>query len=194
LRRRRHNTAQGYRFDDDGDMLEAYVAADMNCDGTINAFDVDAFTLALTATPPDYPEYYSVYPTCDRLNADMNGDAVLDAFDVDLFTEYLTGHAGATGLRQVYTWDPENRLIAVGPADDMTLINSTKRAKYAYDYMGRRIEKKVYTWTTPFPPAQRQRLAGDPSADSQARQRCGLCRDVLLRRHLPAEPENSHPG
>jgi hypothetical protein len=87
-----------------------------------------------------------------RANGDMNGDGVLDTFDVDLFTEYLTGHGGATGLRQVYTWDAENRLITAGPADDMTLINGTKRASYVYDYMGRRIEKKVYTWTTMPPP------------------------------------------
>jgi hypothetical protein len=142
------NLGQGYRYDDDGDMLEAYVAADMDCNATINTFDVDAFTLALT----NLPQYYVQYPTCNHLNGDMNGDGVLDTFDIDLFTEYLTGHSGATGLRQVYTWDAENRLITAGPADDMTLINGTKRAECAYDYMGRRIEKKVYTWTTMPPP------------------------------------------
>jgi hypothetical protein len=66
-------------------MEEAYVAADMNCDGVISVADEAAFRLALTATPPTYPEYYNVYPTCDRLNGDMNGDGVLDDDDVALF-------------------------------------------------------------------------------------------------------------
>jgi hypothetical protein len=123
------NLGQGYRYDEDGNLLDAYVAADMNCDGTINTFDVDAFTLALT----NLPQYYVQYPTCNHLNGDMNGDGVLDTFDIDLFTEYLTGHSGATGLRQVYTWDAENRLITAGPADEGPPLAGAKRAEYVYD-------------------------------------------------------------
>jgi RHS repeat-associated protein len=54
----------------------------------------------------------------------------------------------------VYAWDAENRLIAVGPPVEGPPLAGAKRAEYAYDYMGRRIEKKVYTWQTTPPPAQ----------------------------------------
>ena len=42
------NTGQGYRFDHDGNMIEAYIEADMNCDGVINSAHDTAFQLALT--------------------------------------------------------------------------------------------------------------------------------------------------
>ena len=66
--------AQGYRYDEDGNLVEAYVAADMNCDGQINNFDVDPYVLALVSGAPDYEEYYLEYPNCNALNGDLNGD------------------------------------------------------------------------------------------------------------------------
>jgi len=56
--------AHGYPYDADGNLVEAYVAADMNCDGVLNNFDVDAFVLALT----NLPGYYLQYPNCNYLN------------------------------------------------------------------------------------------------------------------------------
>ncbi len=54
---------------------------DLNCDGAVNAFDVDAFTLALTN-----PEAYcSAYRECNRLLADINCDGAVNGFDVDAF-------------------------------------------------------------------------------------------------------------
>ena len=38
---------QGLRYDADGNLVEYYVAADMNCDGSINYADVNPFILAL---------------------------------------------------------------------------------------------------------------------------------------------------
>jgi len=63
---------------------------DLNCDGQVNAFDIDPFVLVLTPTPPNYPEYYAVYPGCDALLADVNGDGLLNAFDIDPFVDLLT--------------------------------------------------------------------------------------------------------
>ena len=59
---------------------------DMNCDGYLNAFDIDPFVLALT-TPS---QYVTQYPDCDWTNADVNGDGFVDAFDIDPFIVLLT--------------------------------------------------------------------------------------------------------
>ncbi len=58
---------------------------DLNCDDLVNAFDVDAFALALA--DPYY--YYFTYPGCDSNLADINGDGFVNAFDIDPFIELL---------------------------------------------------------------------------------------------------------
>ncbi|MGD8451284.1 MAG: M28 family peptidase [Phycisphaerae bacterium] len=68
-----------------------FVAGDLNCDGTVDNFDIRAFVLALTATPPDYLEYYGFYPDCNRMLADVNGDGNVDNFDISPFVSLLTG-------------------------------------------------------------------------------------------------------
>ena len=60
--------------------------ADMNCDGVIDAFDIDPFVLALT----DPAGYAAAYPNCDIYNGDINGDGLIDAFDIDPFVECIT--------------------------------------------------------------------------------------------------------
>ena len=60
---------------------------DLNCDGVLNAFDIDPFVLALT----DPDGYAAAFPYCDRNLADVNGDGVINAFDIDPFVELLTG-------------------------------------------------------------------------------------------------------
>jgi hypothetical protein len=66
------------------------VAGDLNCDGAVNNFDITPFVLALTATPPDYPEYYAQYGECDHTLADINGDGAVNNFDITPFVELLT--------------------------------------------------------------------------------------------------------
>ncbi|HOO15673.1 MAG TPA: C25 family cysteine peptidase [Phycisphaerae bacterium] len=61
-------------------------AGDLNCDGAINAFDIDPFVLALT----DVAVYATLFPACDYLLADINGDGAVNAFDIDPFVELLT--------------------------------------------------------------------------------------------------------
>jgi 1,4-alpha-glucan branching enzyme len=61
---------------------------DCNCDGFINAFDIDPFVLALT----DPAGYTATYPNCNLLNADANGDRTVNSFDIDPFVELLTGN------------------------------------------------------------------------------------------------------
>ena len=64
-----------------------YSLGDLNCDGEINAFDIDPFVLALT----DPAGYASAWPDCDIMLADINGDGEINAFDIDPFVELLTG-------------------------------------------------------------------------------------------------------
>jgi hypothetical protein len=60
---------------------------DLNCDGALNAFDIDPFVLALT----DPAGYAAAYPRCHRLNGDCNADGTVDAFDIDPFVALLVG-------------------------------------------------------------------------------------------------------
>ncbi len=60
---------------------------DVNCDGAVNAFDIDPFVLALTSPTG----YASAYPECDLGSADASGDGVVNAFDIDPFVDLLIG-------------------------------------------------------------------------------------------------------
>ena len=67
--------------------LPACVRGDANCDGQINAFDIDAFVRALS----DRPAWEAAY-ACDYMCAnDCNGDGAVNAFDIDAFVRLLTG-------------------------------------------------------------------------------------------------------
>ena len=63
---------------------------DMNCDGIINAYDIDGFILALSSYP-DFAEYYDQYPDCDPMLADCNGDGIVNAYDIDGFILLVGG-------------------------------------------------------------------------------------------------------
>jgi hypothetical protein len=62
-------------------------AGDLNCDGAVNAFDIDPFVLALTSPPT----YATQFADCDYMLADCNGDGEVNAFDIDPFVALLTG-------------------------------------------------------------------------------------------------------
>ncbi len=71
----------------------AVPCGDLNCDGLVNAFDIDPFVLALTS-----PEVYvAQFPDCDIMRADINGDGLVNAFDIDPFVDCLvTGGWGSS--------------------------------------------------------------------------------------------------
>jgi len=58
---------------------------DVNCDGSVNNFDIDAFVLALSN--PD--AYAQAYPNCDISSADVNGDGSVNNFDIDPFVQCI---------------------------------------------------------------------------------------------------------
>jgi hypothetical protein len=60
-----------------------------------------------------------------------------------------------TGVSPVsYTWDAENRLAAVIPKNP---VDESKKLKFTYDYMGRRVRKQVFDWDPAAPAAGRTR-------------------------------------
>ena len=60
---------------------------DLNCDGAVNALDIEPFLVALFD-----PEQYPVeYPNCDINNGDINGDGSIDALDIEPFLVLLFG-------------------------------------------------------------------------------------------------------
>ncbi len=64
---------------------DVLVPGDLNCDGLVNAFDIDPFVLALT----DPAAYADAFPTCNILNGDCNNDGNVNAFDIDPFVSLL---------------------------------------------------------------------------------------------------------
>ena len=61
------------------------ILGDLNCDGVLDAFDIEPFVLALF----DPLEYAIQYPDCDINLADINGDGSIDAFDIEPFLDLL---------------------------------------------------------------------------------------------------------
>ncbi|MBL8878862.1 MAG: hypothetical protein JNG88_07050 [Phycisphaerales bacterium] len=58
-----------------------FTRGDVNCDGAVNNFDIDAFVLALS----DPAAYAAVYPNCDIASADVSVDGNVNNFDIDPF-------------------------------------------------------------------------------------------------------------
>jgi subtilisin family serine protease len=83
--------ASGTSLDANGngipDECEGGLLGDMNCDGTVNGYDIDPFVLALT----NPAGYQAAYPACQIGNADINGDGVVNGYDIDPFVSLLTG-------------------------------------------------------------------------------------------------------
>jgi len=78
----------GFNVTNDPALIDLFktLYGDLNCDGVVNNFDIDPFTLALT-NPAGYA---AAYPNCDRMLADCNHDGVVNNFDIDPFVKLLT--------------------------------------------------------------------------------------------------------
>ena len=60
---------------------------DLNCDGTVNYADINAFVQALGSQSA----YESAYPSCNWLNADCDGDGQVNYADINPFINMLSG-------------------------------------------------------------------------------------------------------
>jgi FtsP/CotA-like multicopper oxidase with cupredoxin domain len=58
---------------------------DLNCDGQLNALDIDPFVLALS----DRLAYEAAYPHCDRMLGDCDGDGSVNGLDIGPFVDML---------------------------------------------------------------------------------------------------------
>ena len=58
---------------------------DVNCDGRVDAADIQPFLAALF-DPESYPAHY---PDCDVAQADMNLDGSVNAFDIEPLLDIL---------------------------------------------------------------------------------------------------------
>jgi hypothetical protein len=132
---------QSLDYDEDGNLVHSWAAGDMNCDGLVNTNDIDAFSLALSGEAA----YEAVYPNCDWLNGDTNGDGTVNSDDIDPFTALVNGSGSSLSPANTYVWDGENRLVEVWPTFPASTANP-KKVNFAYDYLGRRVSKKVYNW------------------------------------------------
>ncbi|MGE0481618.1 MAG: hypothetical protein AB7Q17_14215, partial [Phycisphaerae bacterium] len=138
---------QGYSFDADGNLAEQWLIGDATCDGMVNSFDTDWFVAAiLDPENNEMPEFYPGDQECwDRRVewADVDGNGLINSFDVDPFVDVLTS-GGA--VSRAFTWNAENKLVMAAPVQSPPPFGA-QRVKFVYDYMGRRIEKLVETWT-----------------------------------------------
>ncbi len=67
------------------EVIHGTSTGDMNCDGAVDAADIDAFFLGL-ANPA---QYEVIYPDCTIANGDLNADGATDGGDIDPFFHCL---------------------------------------------------------------------------------------------------------
>jgi RHS repeat-associated protein len=63
---------------------------------------------------------------------------------LEAYTYDADGNLTSDG-RWGYTWDGENRLIAMESIASVP-VEAKSKLEFAYDFMGRRLEKKIYSW------------------------------------------------
>jgi RHS repeat-associated protein len=88
-----------------------------------------------------------VYYCTNALNQYTHTDTGENCLDpIETFTHDDDGNLTADGT-YTYAWDGENRLVEVvttRPPEQYQ--NGDKKLRFAYDYMGRRVRKQVFTW------------------------------------------------
>lgn len=132
----------------------AHAAATVTVNNQATSRKGDYFSKELVVDNTSSPVYAPINVLAIRAGVGGNGeDAVMQSnSDVYLPKSVETYNYDADGNltsdgRWNYTWDAENRLrsmqtIAAAP------LEARKRLEFVYDYMGRRIQKKVYNWNT----------------------------------------------
>ncbi len=66
--------------------------------------------------------------------------------DINPFSSLMA--FGNAAVAQTFVWDAENRLIEVRPTSPG---DGDRKVVFGYDYLGRRVEKRVYDWEGPGP-------------------------------------------
>lgn len=66
-------------------VMSPFDAGDLNCDGSLNGYDIEGFVAALL----DWSAYAARFPACNVMNADLNGDGSVNGLDIHPFVELL---------------------------------------------------------------------------------------------------------
>lgn len=108
---------------------------------------MDTSGSAFTGTPIEPTPETSTYNT-NSLNqytqiTKDNGQQNTDTLTYDDDGNLASIASGSS--TKSYKYNAENRLVSVEPA---TPIDGDKKVEFVYDYMGRRVQKKVYTYST----------------------------------------------
>ena len=83
-----HGTSGIYVDDVSFDPIDTCEPCDMNCNGEVDAGDIDPFFLALI----DLARHQAQYPECHgEWAGDVNQDGVFDGADIDAFFELIGG-------------------------------------------------------------------------------------------------------
>jgi hypothetical protein len=64
---------------------DPFSLGDLNCDCSVNAFDIEPFITAMI----DPAGYAAAYPDCQLALADANGDGSINSFDIEPFIALL---------------------------------------------------------------------------------------------------------
>ncbi|MFO0839575.1 MAG: hypothetical protein U1D55_13750 [Phycisphaerae bacterium] len=130
---------QRFEYDVDGNLTRGLVAGDANADGQINESDLGILLYLWDKHCTGESEPMRTF--CRRL--DIDGNDLIDSADFGLL---LSAWGQPTGniLQFEARWDAENRLTWWGP---ITPTTGARTVQCVYDYLGRRVEKKVETWT-----------------------------------------------
>jgi len=82
----------GTSLDENGNTVpdECEGPGDLNCDGAVDFFDINAFVLYLL----NFPVWQTTYAGCHAVNGDINGDGVYPSFtDINPFVTLLSAHS-----------------------------------------------------------------------------------------------------
>lgn len=116
----------------------AYAAGDINNDGHVDLTDVglilSGFGISTCAAP-------SPLTAAEFARADVNSDCALNITDLNIVLSNF-GQSGDVSAHRMLVWDAESRLIRVEPSSP---VSGNKKVEYTYDYLGRRVQRKVFT-------------------------------------------------
>jgi RHS repeat-associated protein len=118
-----NNSVTDYRWLD-------YYQKLMNWSGNAaSAHDVNIEWSVPQAFPPEEVRKVIAPPSTEAYMYDADGNLVQDAI-------------------WTYEWDAENRLVSMSVRSGLDASIPRRRLEFAYDYASRRVEKKVFNWST----------------------------------------------
>jgi RHS repeat-associated protein len=136
-------TGQRLKYDLDGNLTEAFVTGDLDGDGQVGQSDLGILMAAYGKCQGE-SGYNAAANLSDASMCSSDPNLpVIDQADLGLLLS-VYGLQATGAIRAKFTWDAENRLVGWEP---LLFVSGAKKVEFKYDYLGRRIEKKVHQWT-----------------------------------------------